>query len=48
VTALEAVDALPDAVAAPARAALAEHLAAQTMREIAVLKPSLLGEISKG
>ena len=48
VTALEVVDALPDAVAAPARTALAEHLAAQTMREIAVLKPSLLGEISKG
>jgi hypothetical protein len=48
VTALEAIDALPDAVATSARAALAEHLAAQTMREIAVLKPSLLGEISKG
>ena len=35
-------------MAAPARAAIAEHLAAQTMRDVAVLKPSLLGEISKG
>jgi hypothetical protein len=48
VAALEAVDALPDELAAPARTAIAEHLAAQTMRELAVLKPSLLGEISKG
>ena len=48
VTALEAIDALPADVAAPARAAIAEHLAAQTMRELAVLKPSLLSEISKG
>jgi len=48
VAALEAIDALPEELAAPARAAIAEHLAAQTMREVAVLKPSLLGEISKG
>jgi hypothetical protein len=48
VGALEALDALPEGLAAPARAAIAEHLAAQTMRELAVLKPSLLGEISKG
>jgi hypothetical protein len=48
VTTLEVIDALPDTLATPARVALAEHLAAQTMRDIAVLKPSLLGEISKG
>ena len=48
VTALEAIDTLPEDLAAPARAAVAEHLAAQTMRDLAVLKPSLLGEISKG
>ena len=48
VAALEAIDVLPEELAAPARAAIAEHLAAQTMREVAVLKPSLLGEISKG
>ncbi len=39
---------LPDDEAAPARAALGEHLAAQAMRDVAVLKPSLLEEISKG
>ena len=48
VAALEAIDGLPEELAAPARAAIAEHLAAQTMRDLAVLKPSLLGEISKG
>jgi len=48
VAALEAIDVLPEELAAPARAAIAEHLAAQTMRDVAVLKPSLLGEISKG
>jgi len=48
VTALEAIDTLPEDRTAPARAAVAEHLAAQTMRDLAVLKPSLLGEISKG
>ena len=48
VAALEAIDVLPEELAAPARAAIAEHLAAQTMRDLAVLKPSLLGEISKG
>ena len=48
VTALEAIDVLPEERAAPARAAIAEHLAAQTMRDVAVVKPSLLGEISKG
>src|SRR5439155_1512091 len=42
VAALEAIDGLPEELAAPARAAIAEHLAAQTMRDLAVLKPSLL------
>src|SRR5437867_3403962 len=48
VAALEAIDLLPEERAASARAAIAEHLAAQTMRDVAVLKPSPLGEISKG
>jgi len=39
---------LPDDQAAPVRAALGQHLAAQAMRDVAVLKPSLLEEISKG
>jgi hypothetical protein len=39
---------LPDDVAVVARSALAEHLASQTMRDVAMLKPSLLQEISKG
>jgi hypothetical protein len=42
------LDGLPDERGAAARSALAEHLAAQTMRDVAVLKPSLLEEISKG
>jgi hypothetical protein len=42
------LDDLPDDVAAAARSALAEHLAAQIMRDVAMLKPSLLQEISKG
>jgi hypothetical protein len=42
------LDDVPDDVAAAARRALAEHLAAQTMRDVALLKPSLLQEISKG
>ena len=47
-TALEVLDALPSGNSAAARAALAEHLAAQVMRDLMVLKPSLLTEISKG
>ena len=47
-TALEVLDALPAGNATAARAALAEHLAAQVMRDLVVLKPSLLTEISKG
>ena len=48
VTALEVLDGLPAARAEAARAAIAEHLAAQVMRDLMVLKPSLLTEISKG
>ena len=48
VIALEAIDGLPADVAAPARAAVLEHLAAQALRDVMVLKPSLLTEISKG
>jgi hypothetical protein len=48
VVALEAIDALPEEVATAARAAVLEHLAAQALRDVMVLKPSLLTEISKG
>ena len=48
VRAYEMLEGLPDERGAAARSALAEHLAAQTMRDVAVLKPSLLEEISKG
>jgi len=48
VRAFALLDELPEPVAAPARAVLAEHLAAQAMRDVATLKPSLLQEISKG
>jgi hypothetical protein len=43
VAALDATDGVP-----AARALIAEHLAAQAMRDLAVLKPSLMSEISKG
>jgi hypothetical protein len=46
--AFDTLDSLPAELAAPARAALAGHLAAQAMRDVALLKPSLLAEISKG
>lgn len=42
------LDDLPEDLAAPARRVLAEHLAVQAMRDVAMLKPSLLEEISKG
>jgi hypothetical protein len=48
VAALEQLDRLPDDVAAPARAALAEHLAGQALRDVMLLKPSLLAEIAGG
>ena len=46
--ALAALHALPDEVAAGARAALGAHVAAQAVRDVLLLKPSLLAEISKG
>lgn len=36
------------AAARAARAPIAEHLGAQAMRDVATLKPSMLGEISRG
>src|SRR5258705_3920492 len=48
VAALTAIAALPEADARPARAPIAEHLGAQAMRDVAVLKPSMLSEISRG
>jgi len=48
VRALALLDDLPDETTAAARAAIAQHLAAQAMRDVATLKPSLLEEISKG
>lgn len=35
-------------LARAARAPIAEHLGAQAMRDVATLKPSMLGEISRG
>ncbi len=48
VEAFALLDGVPQATAAAARAALSEHLAAQAMRDVALLKPSLLREISTG
>ena len=51
VAAFDVVDALPPpatGAAALARSALAAHLAAQALRDLAPLKPSLLAEISRG
>ena len=48
VEALELVDRAPEAAAESARAALGEHLAAQAVREVSVLKPSMLEQISRG
>jgi hypothetical protein len=48
VRALAVLDDLPDADTVPARTALTRHLAEQVMRDVALLKPSLLNEISKG
>ena len=46
VTAIDTLDALPAATAAPARAAIEQHLTSQAFRDVSVLKPSLLAEIS--
>jgi hypothetical protein len=48
VAALHAIEVLPPEVARAARGPILEHLGAQTMRDVAVLKPSMLGEISRG
>ncbi len=48
VRALERIDALSEPSAETAHAALGGHLAAQAIRDIATLKPSLLEEISRG
>ena len=45
---LTALAGLPDTDARPARAPLLEHVGAQSMRDVAVLKPSMLHEISRG
>jgi hypothetical protein len=45
---LARIDGLPDDRAREARAAVSAHLAAQAMRDLAGVKPSLLTEISKG
>jgi hypothetical protein len=47
-SALELVDGLPADAAERGRTPILEHLAAQALRDLAVLKPSLLTEISKG
>lgn len=48
VAALHTIEGLPPDVARAARAPLLAHLGAQGMRDVAVLKPSMLGEISRG
>jgi len=45
---LTQLDALPDALRAQVREALAEHMAAQALRDVMLLKPSMLREISEG
>ena len=45
---LDALEGLPTETADAARAAIGEHLAVQAMRDVAILKPSMLNEISKG
>ncbi|MFI5216011.1 MAG: hypothetical protein ACHQ3O_05655 [Candidatus Limnocylindria bacterium] len=44
----DAIAARPEGLAPPERDALRAHLAAQSLRDLAPLKPSLLAEISKG
>ena len=45
---LEALDGLAEDLAQGAKDALGGHFAAQALREVMLLKPSLLSEISKG
>ena len=47
-SALEALETLGEPAATGARAALGGHFAAQSIRDVSTLKPSLLAEISKG
>lgn len=44
----DVLDSLGDETTLAARRALGVHLAAQALRDVSVLKPSLLAEISKG
>ncbi len=44
----EAVAAQPQGLSPPEREALRAHLSAQALRDVMLLKPSLLSEISKG
>jgi hypothetical protein len=44
----EAIAAQPQGLSAPEREALRPHLSAQALRDVMLLKPSLLSEISKG
>jgi hypothetical protein len=48
VDALTLIAMLPEGTARAARMPIAQHLGAQAMRDVAVLKPSMLGEISRG
>ena len=48
VVTLDALESLPPAAREVAHAALRSYLVPQAVRDIAFLKPSLLGEISKG
>jgi len=48
VLALHAIDDLPPEIAAAAHTALGTHLGTQALREVTLLKPSLLAEISGG
>ena len=48
VLALHAIDDLPPESAEPARVTLSTHLGSQALREVTLLKPSLLAEISGG
>jgi hypothetical protein len=44
----DAIAARPEGVSEPEREALRAHLSAQALRDVMLLKPSLLSEISKG
>ena len=48
VSALETIETLPEAAREAAARPLVAHLTGQALRDVALTKPSLLGEISKG